>query len=138
MAKHTEQILGEADAAEDSAGAELVQRLTRLHRWMTRGTVALALLSAGFGTWWIVKDDVGHGGFFFAKFVGVTGGISFAALFLTVLGLGVTLSSRLIRGVAASRRRAVVAERGFRPDALGWVVTMFKPGGERLDKDDDR
>lgn len=126
-----------ADAAEQAAAEEFLQELKRKDRRAMRSILALAILSALGGTWALFIDHVGQGGILFAKFVGLSAGITFVALFCTILGVGVLVMRRWLLGHAEARRREVIRDRGLPEDSLEWVVAMFTPSAKGKAPADD-
>lgn len=127
-----------APSSEEGIAEELLTRLTRMHRNATRGVVAASLVLALGISWWAVHDsDVAHGGFLFAGTVGLTGGITFGATFLTSFGVALAASRAWMRKKAATVCREAAAQHGLEPDAFAWVVGMFSPKPKGMGFEDD-
>ncbi len=137
-------VLDEADPVdrstvdEDAIATELLERLTKLHRRATRSVVALSLVVAVVATWWAIHDsDVAHRGFLFASGVGLTGGVTFGAIFLTSFGLSLAASRAWMRRKAESARNEAVYVNKLGPDSLLWVVGMFSPKSKGMGFEDE-
>ena len=123
---------------EDTLAAELLTHLTKLHRRATRGVVALSLVLAMAVTGWVIRDaTVGNGGLLLASGVGLTGGVTFGAVFLTSFGILLSASRAWMRRKAETARNEAVYENKLGPDALLWVVGMFSPKGKGMGFEDE-
>ncbi|MBX3233405.1 MAG: hypothetical protein KIT84_33965 [Labilithrix sp.] len=108
----------------DDVQADLLRRASALHRRAVAFVVAIALLVAA-GAVYLTVADRGQGGVLFGKVIGLTGGLTFVAAFLTTLLLGLHVAYRFL--VARVRRWAAEAVRAHRLEegSLDYLVEMY-------------
>ena len=78
-----------------------------------------------FAALFLTVGDAGVGGFFYAKFVGLTAGLTFSATFTTAMLVAVVLSRRFLVAQLRKWTDAAVRTHRLETGSLEYIVAMY-------------
>jgi hypothetical protein len=115
--------------------SSLLKRAARLSRRLTWVTVGAALI-VSFALVYGVVGDTESGGIWYGKLVGLTGGMTFIAAFMTSLFVGSFVGRKYLVGRLESWVARACRKHRLEPDSLDYIVAMYAKPHVRTKGDD--